>query len=290
MKWDGVRALALVRAGRVRLLSRNENDISIAYPEVQGLGVDLDGSEALLDGEIVAIDETGRASFQQLQSRMHLRDPTAVARIAAQRPVTFIIFDLLWKDGSVLTERPYHLRRELLADLSLAGAAWQTPPMSRDGHEAFVVSQQLGFEGIVSKRLDSRYEPGRRSRAWCKVKHQRRQEFVVGGWVPGQGNRANTIGALLLGYYTDGELRYAGKVGTGFTAATLENLTRVLAARATPSSPFSDRDLPSDAHFAEPDLVAEIHFTEWTESGRIRHPAYLGLRDDKRAIDVVREE
>jgi len=184
----------------------------------------------------------------------------------------------------------YRERRHLLDGLGLRGDSWQTPSASDDGAQAFTISRQLGFEGVVAKRLDSRYEPGRRSTAWRKVKHHLAQEFVVGGWVTGQGSRDGRIGALLIGYYDpDGALRYAGRVGTGFTEAELDRVAGLLAPIGSATNPFADTGLPRDAHFVTPTLVAQVRFTEWTDSGRVRHPAYLGLRDDKPAEDVTRE-
>jgi bifunctional non-homologous end joining protein LigD len=292
MKWDGVRAIAVVEGSRVRLASRNGNDVTVAYPEVQPLaaGIDL---PAVLDGEIVAVDDAGRASFQRLQARMHLRDPGAIAQVAQRVPVAFMVFDLLWLDGHLLTDAAYTQRRGLLDELALRGPSWQTPPASDDGAEAFAISAQLGFEGVVAKRRDSRYEPGRRSTAWRKVKHQREQEFVVGGWLEGEGSRGGRIGALLIGYYDADDagdaLKYAGRVGTGFTEAELDRLAGLLAPLATTENPFADKGLPRDAHFVLPELVAQVRFTEWTEGGRIRHPAYLGMRDDKSPAEVRRE-
>jgi bifunctional non-homologous end joining protein LigD len=290
MKWDGVRALAIIERGQLKLLSRNGNDVTVAYPEVGAIVEALGGRDAMLDGEIVAADDTGRASFERLQARMHLRDRAAIAQIAREVPVAFMIFDIVWLDGRLLTGEPYTERRSILAELALAGPAWQTPSAGDDGDHAFEISKQLGFEGVVAKRLDSRYDAGRRSQAWRKVKHQLQQEFVVAGWVEGQGGRDGKIGALLIGYYdTEPQLRYAGKVGTGFSEAELDRLARALAPLRTATNPFVDKGIPRDAHFVEPTLVAQVRFTEWTTSGRIRHPAYLGLRDDKVASDVVRE-
>ncbi|MEO6469657.1 MAG: non-homologous end-joining DNA ligase [Acidimicrobiia bacterium] len=290
MKWDGVRAIALVGPKTVELRSRTGNEITLRYPELQPLAQALGPTTAVLDGEIVAIDEQGRSNFQRLQSRMHLRDPTAVARVASQVPVTFMIFDLLWFDGHQLTELAYADRRALLDRLGARGDAWDTPPSGLDGDLAFSTRARLGFEGIVAKRLDSQYESGRRSPSWRKVKHQHRQEFVVGGWVPGQGGRASRIGALLLGVYdADGALRYAGKVGTGFSDAELDRLGSELATRPSDTSPFTDRDLPRDSQFVNPQMVVEVRFTEWTELQHLRHPSYLGRRTDKDPRDVRRE-
>lgn len=290
MKWDGVRALALVEPAGVRLFSRNDNDVTVAYPEIQHVADQLGSVSVMLDGEIVAADNEGRASFQRLQSRMHLRDPAAIAKIARTVPVAFMIFDVIWLDGHLVVDAPYAQRRALLDALELRGPAWQVPPTSDDGAEAFRISRELGFEGVVAKRVDAPYEPGRRSSSWRKVKHQLRQEFVVGGWVFGAGGRAGLVGALLVGYYdTEGELRYAGKVGTGFTEKELDRLAGVLSPIEVSTNPFSDRGIPRDAHFVEPVLIAEVRFTEWTSGGRIRHPAYLGMRDDKSPREIGRE-
>jgi bifunctional non-homologous end joining protein LigD len=222
---------------------------------------------------------------------MHVREPSAVRRLAEQVPVVSMVFDVLWLDGRLTTSWPYRRRRDALESLALRGPAWQTPPVGvDDGAAAWEASRRLGFEGVVAKRLDSTYEPGRRSRAWLKVKHQLRQEFVVGGWLPGRGARTGRIGALLVGYHdADGRLRFAGRVGTGFTDAELDRLGALLAPDRLDASPFADRGLPKETRFVVPRRVADVRFTEWTDSGRIRHPAYLGLRDDKDPADVVRE-
>jgi bifunctional non-homologous end joining protein LigD len=289
MKWDGVRAIAVVEGPGVRLTSRNGNDVTIAYPEIQALAEHV-ALDAVLDGEIVAVDDDGRASFQRLQARMHLRDPALIREIAAQVPVAYVLFDVLWLDGHLVTDVEYRERRRLLEDLELRGPSWQTPSASDDGEHSYEISRELGFEGLVAKRVDSRYEPGRRSPAWRKIKHHRAQEFVVGGWVSGEGSRENRIGALLIGYFDDDAwLRWAGRVGTGFTEAELDRLAGLLAPLARPDSPFADGGLPRDARYVDPVLVAQVRFTEWTDSGRVRHPAYLGLRDDKPAADVRRE-
>ncbi len=289
MKWDGVRAIAVVQGPDVRLTSRNGNDVTVAYPEIQALAEHL-SLDAVLDGEIVAVDDDGHASFQRLQARMHLRDPATIRELAAQVPVAYVLFDVLWLDGHLVTDVEYRERRRLLEDLELRGPSWQTPSVSDDGAHAYAVSRELGFEGLVAKRVDSRYEPGKRSPAWRKLKHHREQEFAVGGWVSGEGAREGRIGALLIGYYDDeAALRWAGRVGTGFTEAELDRLAGLLAPIARPDSPFADRGLPRDARYVEPVLVAQVRFTEWTGSGRVRQPAYLGLRDDKAAADVRRE-
>jgi bifunctional non-homologous end joining protein LigD len=290
VKWDGIRALLLVRDGVLHITSRLGNDLSDRYPELAGLVAAVAGHDVLLDGEIVAFDAAGRPSFQQLQRRMHVQSPTMIDRFVAEVPVVLMAFELLWRDGEDLTGLAYPERRAALEALGLDDRSWQTPPVAwSDGPAMFAASRELGLEGVVAKRLDSRYESGRRSRAWLKVKHQLRQEMVVGGWVPGEGNRAGTIGALLVGVHDGAGLRYVGRVGTGFDAAMLARLDALLAPLVREASPFLDAGPPPGAVFVEPSLVAEVRFTEWTEEGRIRHPVYLGLRDDRPAPTVTRE-
>jgi bifunctional non-homologous end joining protein LigD len=295
LKWDGIRALGLVADGGLRLWTRNGNEISPRYPELAPLADALDGHDAMLDGEIVTLDEKGRPSFERLQSRMHVTGAGDIRRLSHEVPVEYIVFDLLWLDGHLTTGLPYAERRRLLTTLVTDGAAWRAPSHEvGDGHATIEISKRFELEGVVAKRVDSIYEPGRRSSAWLKVKNQRRQEFVVGGWVEGKGARSSTFGALLLGYYDDsGALRYAGRVGTGFNEAMLDRIQRALAPIARATSPFADplesRAMEREAHFTEPELVAEVRYTEWTSVGRIRHPAFLGLRPDKAAREVTRE-
>jgi bifunctional non-homologous end joining protein LigD len=291
IKWDGVRAIAYAQPGRLRLESRNLNDITDAYPEVRGLLADLGMREAVLDGEIVAFDDSGRPSFERLQRRMHVTSPSAVRRLAASTPVVYAIFDLLYLDGQSLMELPYQGRRARLEELGLGGRAWRVPAAhSAGGARLLEATRTQGLEGIVAKRTDSRYEPGRRTGAWLKVKNTLRQELVIGGWLPGEGRRAERIGALLMGYYEDGEFRYAGRVGTGFTDKVLDDLAARLAPLRRDTSPFgSGPKLPREAVFVEPCLVAEIEFREWTGDRVMRAPSYKGLRDDEAPRDVVLE-
>ncbi|MDQ6730420.1 MAG: DNA ligase D [Actinomycetota bacterium] len=292
VKWDGVRAIAYAQSGRLRLESRNLREITTGYPEVRGLLADLGMREAVLDGELVAFDEAGKPSFERLQRRMHVTAPTAVRRLSASTPVVYAIFDLLFLDGHSLMGRSYAERREALEALGLSGPAWRVPAAHSDqGRQLLAATAAQGLEGIMAKRTDARYEPGRRTGAWVKIKHTRRQELVIGGWIPGEGRRRDSIGALLMGHYEDGRLRYAGRVGTGFTDRTLAQLRALLAPLHADDPPFDPTPkLPKEAQFAAPELVAEIEFREWTSEGMMRAPSYKGLRDDHPAIEVVRED
>jgi bifunctional non-homologous end joining protein LigD len=293
MKWDGVRALARVQDGNVRLISRNDIDMSVSYPELAPLGAAVAGRQLLLDGEIVSFGAAGRPSFKRLQKRMHVADPAAASQLARSDPAVLLVFDLLHADGRSLLRLPYRRRRELLEDLALTGQAWQTPPaFAGGGSDAVAVCKDQGLEGVVAKRLASAYLPGRRSPDWIKVKNLRTQEVVVGGWTPGNGRRAGMIGALLLGIPdAQGRLSYVGKCGAGFSGAVLRELAMQVADDAVEVSPFLDvpRADARDARWVTPRLVGEVVFSEWTADGRLRHPAWRGLRDDKR-VDQVRQE
>jgi len=296
VKWDGIRAVAYLDGGTCRLLSRNRKDITVQYPELDGLAKALAGHRLILDGEIVALGTDGRPSFSRLQRRMGLRSARTIATVGREIPATYVIFDLLYLDGRLLVEEPYHERRRLLEELAPAGPAWQTPVYRRgEGAAIQAATRAVGLEGVLAKRLDSRYEAGRRSGAWLKVKNQRRQELVIAGWVPGQGKRKGTIGALLVGYWerpaggSKPRLTYAGKVGTGFSDQTLAMLAQRLAPLTQATSPFAAKPPVSGAVFVKPVLVGEFEFTEWTPHNTLRHPSFKGLRPDKDAAGVVRE-
>jgi bifunctional non-homologous end joining protein LigD len=247
----------------------------------------------LLDGEIVAFTD-GKPDFEALQSRMHVSSPAQAERLAQTIPVTYLAFDVLQLDGRPLTGLPYSERREILNTLIPNELGWLSPPNfpGEDLDDVLTASLANGLEGVVAKRLDSRYEPGTRSGSWVKVKNQLRQEVVVAGWKPGKGNRTGQIGSLLIGVYGDGGLLYCGHVGTGFSDATLRMLGERLSPLRRPDSPF-DGPVPAEyarpAVWVEPRLVIEVAFDRWTSAGRMRAPVYLGLRDDKDPADVVRE-
>jgi bifunctional non-homologous end joining protein LigD len=294
MKWDGIRALALISDGGVRLVSRTGRDISHVYPELAAMGGAVAGRQAVLDGEIVAFSKGDWPDFEALQQRMNISAAAQARLLASQVPVSYLAFDLLWLDDRAQLDLPYVGRREQLDGLALQGGNWQAPPSftGESGADVQAVSRQHELEGIVAKRLQSRYEPGRRSQSWIKVKNLRRQEVVVGGWKPGEGGRAGGIGSLLVGVHDGGSLVYCGHVGTGFTQQTLRMLAGKLGPLRRATSPFGSTVPAEDARAAqwvEPELVAEIAFAAWTKSGRLRAPAYKGLRDDKDPAEVVRE-
>ncbi len=291
IKWDGVRAVAYADGGRLKLESRNGNDITPRYPELRALGRALAGREAILDGEVVAFGEDGRPSFQKLQGRMHLTSEHAVRRLSESDPVAYLVFDLLWLDGHSLTALPYTERRERLLELGLQGDRWQTPAHHvGDGAAMLEASRAQGLEGIIAKRLDSPYYPGKRTPGWIKVKNVRTTDVVIGGWLPGEGKRDGRLGALVVGYHEDGELKYAGRVGTGFDEAELNRLGGILAEHARADSPFAGRQPPRETRFVDPVLVASVNYGEWTQARTLRHPVYMGLRDDVAPEDVAFED
>ena len=291
VKWDGVRAIAYVDGCRARFEGRRGTAITSTYPELRGLGEALGSVPAVLDGEIVAFDDGGggRPSFERIQQRMHVSAERAVRRLMAEVPVAYVIFDLLWLDGHSTLALPYDDRRTLLERLALAGPAWQVPASYDDGDALLAATRAQGLEGVVAKRRDSVYSPGRRSRDWLKVKHHLAQELVVGGWLPGRGNRTDRVGALLVGYHDEDRLRYAGRVGTGFTDAELHRIEGLLRPLARATSPFDPAPRLRDAVYVEPRLVARVRFGEWTRAGVVRHPVYLGTVEDRPPADIVRE-
>lgn len=292
-KWDGVRAVCYVDGGRARFLSRNDRDITVSYPELRALGEALGSRRAVLDGEIVALDDANRPSFAALQERMHVTDPGRARRLSTRTPVAYLLFDVLYVDGRDITPLPYTERRQRLESLALHGDHWQTPPsFDGAGDEMLDAAAVNGLEGVVAKRLASPYQPGRRSADWVKVKRGRTQEVVLIGWTPGQGRRQGRPGALLLAVPGDGGLRYAGKVGTGFTDKMLDDLSAQLGPLVRSGAPVPGplpRAQVAGATWVEPVLVGEVTFGEWTREGRLRHPSWRGLRPDKEPDQVVVE-
>ena len=275
-KYDGYRALAYKRGKRVRLWSRNAIDRSADFPEiVAALG--RRPGDFVLDGEIVAFDEKGVSRFQRLQRR----------ELGERTPLVYVVFDCLEADGEPLCSRPLSERRRAMEAIvpSRVGVLLRSRRLSADGLEAFAEAGRRGWEGIVAKSEDSRYEPGCRSRWWLKVKVRKESEFVVGGYTDPAGSRSH-FGALLVGLFDGAQLRYAGKVGTGYTEKSLADLAKRFAPLRTDASPFSERPKEKGAHWLQPKLVAQVGFSEWTDDGKLRHPTFLGLRSDKAARDV----
>ena len=284
VKWDGFRTVAFVEQGHARLQSRTRLDITEAFPSIASIAAALGHHDAILDGEICALDDDGRPDFSLLQQRSK-----------RHAEVVYVLFDLVHLNGRWLGDLPYRQRRQLLESLELVAGPWQVPAYHvGDGRALLEVTRRRSLEGLVAKRLDSTYEPGKRSRSWLKLKNRCRQELVIGGWMPGRGRRGPGIGSLLLGYFEAGTLRYAGRVGTGFTDAELDRLGALLQARPLAESPFAPSsplppDVATHARFTVPDLVAEVEFAEWTRDAVLRAPSYRGLRVDKPAGEVVRE-
>lgn len=295
LKFDGYRAIALVDGGAVALWSRNRNDLTADYPEVTAALKKLRCRNATLDGELVALDEQGRSSFQLMQQR----------ELRGRRPaMQYFVFDLLHLDGRDFRRQPLGRRRAALERLLGRGdgTVWPSPVFDVTPAELMDAVREKGMEGIVAKRRGSFYEPGRRSGAWLKCRLAREQEFVIGGFTAPKGSRTH-FGSLLIGYYEGERLLCAGKVGSGFDDRLLESLHRKMSALERRDCPFDN--LPSakrsrfgagltaaalrDVTWLDPDLVCQVRFTEWTDDGSLRHPVFLDLRDDKRARDVVRE-
>jgi bifunctional non-homologous end joining protein LigD len=304
IKWDGVRVLGYAEDGEWCMLSRRLEDVSARYPELEPIADALAGHRAILDGEVVALDPEGRPRFQLIQSRMGLTSPAAVKARIKEVPVDYVIFDLLHLDGHCVRGLPYLERRELLEGLSLDGPRWRTPRYRQDGGaDLLEAARRQGLEGLVAKRCDSPYRPGKRSGEWIKTRVWRRQEFVIGGYIPGEGRRTKRVGSLLVGYYDKRaseldkgerqELRFAGGVGSGLNEKQIDFLTRELRERERADSPFDvGKPAGPKARFAvwcEPELVCDVSWTEWTNEGTLRQPAFKGMRDDKDPREVVRE-
>jgi bifunctional non-homologous end joining protein LigD len=285
-KLDGERCVARKDGGDVRLESRTGKDLTGTYPEVRAAVAAQPAGELLLDGEVVAYDGE-QTSFGRLQQRLGVATPSP-EQLAAN-PVVYCVFDLLELDGEELTGRPLIERRARLARAIRPTAALQlTEAWRDDAQRRFAEACRSGWEGLIAKRADAPYAPGR-SRAWLKLKCAWEQELVIGGYTDPAGSRTD-FGALLVGHYEDGRLRYAGKVGTGYDQATLRDLGARLRELETSEPPFADaRPVPRGTHWTRPELVAQVGFAEWTSDGRLRQPRFLGLRDDKRPTEVVRE-
>ncbi len=293
IKWDGIRAIAVSEPGTLKLFTRNQNEVSARYPELRPFNRALSHHRAILDGEVVAFGPDGTPSFSALQGRMHLTSESAARRLAKTAPVSYVVFDLLWLDGHSLLGLPLAERRERLRELLDDAPRWTVPDhVVGHGSQVLAAAKAQGLEGVMAKKLDCPYTPGGRVDGWRKVKLLQRQELVVCGWLPGTGRRRDRIGALVVGVNEEGGLRYAGRVGTGFTGKELDRLAGLLGPLERPETPLTAGAGPSpprEAIFVEPRYLAEVEFTEWTPDGQLRHPSYKGLRDDKPAWEVVRE-
>jgi bifunctional non-homologous end joining protein LigD len=284
-KWDGVRAVVYRQPGGVRVMSRNERDVTPSYPDLAAAAVVAVAGDRpmILDGEVVALDRDGRPSFARLQRRMNVRQPSA--DLIAGVPLAYNVFDLLSLDGRPLLDAPYEERRKLLTGLGLTGDMLLVPPNFVEDTPDRVVraARDGGLEGVVAKRLTSPYVPGHRSPDWLKAPFIRTQEVVILGYKAGEGRRAGTIGALLVGLHRGGRLSFAGGVGTGFTDAMLHDLQSRLASlhRATPAADDVPRRDARDAVWVEPSVVGEVEYRSFTPDGRLRHSSWRGLRPDK---------
>ena len=289
-KLDGQRVVALTSPEGVVLTNRRGGEITRHYPELAGLAEATAPHSTVLDGEVVTFNEKGQTSFQRLQRRMHVAQPSA--RLLAETPVVFVTFDVLWLDGELLVDRPQRERREVLEGLGLRGRAWQTAPvLDARPEEILEACRQAGLEGFGAKRLDAPYHPGRRSTAWSKIKCGRRREFVVGGWSTGQGSRQESIGSVALGCYDTAEqeaqrLFYVGQAGSGLNEELIRQLHKLFRQIAIPTSPFVNRP-PLKLHHVRPMLVVEVAYSEVTETGTLRQPSIKGLRTDVIAGDVT---
>ncbi len=286
-KFDGERCVARKDGGEVSLESRTGKDLTRTYPEVVAAVVAQRPRSLLLDGEVVAYDGD-QTSFGRLQQRLGVTGPST--ELMSSYPVVYCVFDLLELDGLDLGARPLLERRARLVEAIRPQPALQlSEAWQGDSERRFSAACRSGWEGLIAKRADAPYVRGR-SKDWLKLKCARGQELVIGGYTEPAGSRTD-FGALLVGYYDDGRLLYAGRVGTGYSVATLHDLGARLRALETPTSPFLEvRPTPRGTHWTRPELVAQVGFAEWTGDGRLRQPRYLGLRDDKVPTDVVREE
>jgi len=293
IKWDGMRIVAFLDDSGVRLQSSNGNNVTNTFPELAGLRDLLVGFESLiLDGEVVAMDN-GTPDFGRLQHRMHVDDPNEALRRAAEVPISYAIFDVLGVNGNDTLRLPLSDRRGLLDQIVEPGSHWLlTESHTGDPAALLDVVVQNGLEGLVAKLLSSQYVQGKRSKAWVKIKPRLRQEFIVGGWSDGRDGNAGSLGSLLLGVMAGGALVHCGSVGSGLTTATRAEWLDLLESISCQESPFANAVAPTMGRtfrWCDPRLVVEVAFHDWPQGAHLRHPVYLGRRDDKSAHEVVRE-
>jgi bifunctional non-homologous end joining protein LigD len=287
IKWDGMRVLADVAGGRLNLSSRNENDITAGFPELSTLAGPGRPDDMLLDGEVVAL-EAGLPSFSALAERMHVSNDRRARRLAASRPVTFMAFDLLRLGGVDLLSQPLRQRRAALEAIGLDGPHAQVPPTYDDGLALQTATLEQGLEGVVSKRLSSRYSPGRRSPDWLKFPHRTSRSVVIGGWRL-ETDSDRRLGAVLVGRPTPDGLQYLGRVGSGLAGHEQEHVLRALQGLSVDTPPFADEVPPLDAQgtrWVRPEVVIEVQSLGLSAQGRLRQPAYRGLRPDLSPDDV----
>ncbi|MFD0045163.1 ATP-dependent DNA ligase [Pseudarthrobacter scleromae] len=293
LKWDGVRAILVADEKAIRIFSRNGNDVTRTYPELADRQCWPD-QPFVADGEIIAVGPSGRPDFGLLQGRMKLTRPADVARARTAIPVQLMLFDLLNDGGTDLRRLPLATRRQRLEEFfTPSGCPVGLSPVLEEQVEHILESaRELGLEGVMAKRTDSRYVSGQRTRTWTKLKVEQTQEVVVGGWRPGKGGRHDTVGSLLVGIPDGRTLQYAGRVGSGFSSRELAELRQTVERLARKTSPFQDvpREDAADAHWISPELVGEVTYSEWTGTGRLRHPVWRGWRLDKEPSEVVRED
>jgi bifunctional non-homologous end joining protein LigD len=284
VKWDGMRVLVDVSRGAARLFSRNEIEASVSFPELAGVPL---RDDALLDGEVVAFAD-GTPSFAALAERMHVSRADRAKALAERIPVTLLVFDVLGFAGRDLIDEPLVVRREVLGELDLQHDRWQTPPVYDDGQMLFDATYQQGLEGIVSKRVTSRYRPGQRSKDWLKFAHRRRESFVVGGWRR-ETDSQDRLGAVLVGQPSADGLLYRGRVGSGIAGRKAAVLREVLAGLVRDTTPFVDEVPKPDAlgtTWVEPVLVVDVESLGPSAQGRIRQPSYVGTRADLTPEDL----
>jgi bifunctional non-homologous end joining protein LigD len=293
-KLDGVRTLAYVSTDGTRLVSRSGRDQTAQYPELANLATYTNAIHAVLDGEIVALNESGQPSFELLQQRVNLSSAADIDRARHRYPVYLYVFDILWVDDHDLCGEPLTERRKILHEVvTETGPVGYTLSVEREGKAFYEAAKTLGIEGIIAKKLDSVYEPGKRTRWWRKIKAMKTLDAVVLGWTPGSGSRSQSFGALLLGAYIDGELRWIGQVGSGFSGRTLADLQARLEAIETDKAPVHDPELKAvkGARWVRPELVADVMYLELTQAGgKLRAPSFRGLRPDKLPEDCVIEQ
>jgi bifunctional non-homologous end joining protein LigD len=288
VKWDGVRALTDVRDGKLRMYSRNGNDITIAWPELSTSP--LGDRDLLVDGEIIALNEHGLPDFRMLQDRMHLRNAQTARRLSASNPATYMVFDLLRLDGEDLTGLTWEERRARLEGLGL-DSSWQVPAVYDDGQMLHDATLAQGLEGVVSKRRSSKYFPDRRTDSWLKLAHRLSASYVVGGWRPQEGSSAGNLAAVLVGEMTPDGLLYRGRVGSGIGPKAGAQIAKLLAGRDRDDSPFDDEVPKVDAlgtHWVEPFLVVEVDSHATAKNQRLRQPSYRGVRADLSPEDLLR--